>query len=182
MVKNEAQKEFATGHLAAKTFEPVDWMNTAWDRAQFLALRDTYLAEFVPEGGIEYSLVAMLVQCYFMQQYWMEQTVKRTRSDPRRESYEYAKWQEYKRHSAKAVQWEHSGYWEIPYASELQCVENAANIVALFSSLYQKTLRQLNAHRMQKLKLLKLRAETRRINALTRKAIKGTAGGEEGGA
>lgn len=98
-----------------------------------------YIAEFLPEGGIEFSLVDMLIQCYFMQQYWMEQTVKRTRTDPRPESYEYSKWLEYKKQSAKAVQWEHSGYWEIPYASELACVENAANMVALFSSLYQKT-------------------------------------------
>jgi hypothetical protein len=72
------------------------------------------------------------------------------------------------------VQWEHSGYWEIPYASELQCVENAANMVALFSSLYQKTLRQLNAHRMLKLKLLKLKAETRKIKAQRRKIEGGT--------
>lgn len=180
-VKNEAQREFSSGHMAAKVFEPVDWMNSVWNRAQFLAVRDTYIVEFMPEGGIEFSLVDMLVQCYFMQQYWMEQTVKRTKTNPRRESYEYAKWQEYKRQVAKAVQWESPGYWEIPYASELQCVENAANMVALFSSLYQKTLRQLNAHRMVKLKLKKIKAETRRINALTRKTIKGADGGEQEG-
>lgn len=180
-VKNEAQREFSSGHMAAKVFEPVDWMNTVWARAQFLAVRDTYIVEFMPEGGIEFSLIDMLVQTYFMQQYWMEQTVKRTRSDPRRESYEYAKWQEYKRHAAKAQQWEHSGYWEIPYASELQCVENAANMTALFSTLYQKTLRQLNAHRMLKLKLLKVKAETRRVNALTRKTLRSAPSGEEKG-
>jgi hypothetical protein len=169
-VKNEAQREAATGHLAAKAFEPAHWMNTVWHRAQFLAVRDTYLSEFLPEGGIEYSLIDMLVQCYFMQQYWMEQTVKRTRTDPRRESYEYDKWQEYKRTMAKAMrhQWDNPTHWEIPYASELQCVENAANQLAIFTTLYQKTLRQLNQHRMMKLKLLKLKAETRRINALTR--------------
>jgi hypothetical protein len=175
-VKHETQREFSSGHLAAKVFEPVDWMNTVWKRAQFLAIRDTFIAEFRPEGGVEYSLIDMMVQAYFMEQYWMEETVKRTRADPRRESYEYSKWQEYKRHAAKAQQWESAGYWEIPYASELACVENAANMTAMFSQMYQRALRQLNNHRLFKLKVLKLKAETRRINALTRLTIKSTKG------
>jgi hypothetical protein len=170
MVKNEAQKEFATGHTAAKAFEPARWMTTVWHRAQFLAVRDSFIIEYLPEGGIEYSLIDMLVQCHFMRQYWMEQTVERTQTDPRRESYEYAKWQEYKKHSAKAYrqQWDNPTHWEIPYASQLQCIENAANMVNVFSNLYLKTLRQLNAHRMMKFKMMKIKAETRRINALTR--------------
>jgi hypothetical protein len=174
-VKKEAQREFASGHMAAKVFEPARWMETVWHRAQFLAVRDSFIVEFLPEGGIEFSLVDVLVQCYFMQQYWMERTVERTQTDPRRESYEYAKWQEYKRYEAKARrsgQWDNPTHWEIPYASQLECIENAARMVALFSSLYQKTLRQLNAHRMMKLKLLKIKAETRRINALTRQTVK----------
>jgi hypothetical protein len=177
-VKNEAQKEFATGHLAAKVFEPARWMETVWHRAQFLAVRDSYLAEFIPDGGMEYSLVDMLVQCYFMQQYWMEQTVERTHVDPRRESYEYAKWQEYKKYQAKATahQWDNPTHWEIPYATQLQCIENAANMVNLFSNLYYKTLRQLNQHRMMKYKVQKLKAETRRINALTKQTLRLTQG------
>jgi hypothetical protein len=169
-VKNEAQREFASGHMAAEKFKAAHWMNTVWHRAQFLGVRDTYIVEFQPEGGIEYSLVDMLVQCYFMQQYWMEQTVERTQTDPRRESYEFDKWQQYKKYEAKAraSQWDNPTHWEIPYATQLDCIENAAKMVALFASLYQKTLRQLNSHRMMKLKLQKIKAETRRINALTR--------------
>jgi hypothetical protein len=49
-------------------------------------------------------------------------------------------------------------------------------MVALFASLYQKTLRQFNSQRMLKLKLLKIKAETRRINALTRQTIKSSKG------
>ncbi|HEV7376816.1 MAG TPA: hypothetical protein VGN95_19025 [Pyrinomonadaceae bacterium] len=181
MVKNEAQREFATGHLAAKAFEPARWMSTVWHRAQFLAVRDSFISEYLPDGGIEFSLVDMLVQCYFMQQYWMEQTVERTQTDPRRESYEFAKWQEYKKHQVKAYQWDNPTHWEIPYASQLECIENAARMVALFSTLYQKTLRQLNSHRMMKFRLHKIKAETRRINALTRQTIKGTKGGDQEG-
>jgi hypothetical protein len=178
-VKNEAQREFATGHIAAKVFEPARWMTTVWHRAQFLAIRDSFQAEYVPDGGIEYSLVDILVQCFFMQQYWMEQTVERTQVDPRRESYEYAKWQEYKKYEAKARrsgQWDNPTHWEIPYASQLQCIENAANMVNLFSNLYMKTLRQLNQHRMMKFRMAKMKAETRRINALTKQTLRLTQG------
>jgi hypothetical protein len=173
-VKQEAQREFTSGHMAAKVFEPVDWMSTVWARAQFLAVRDAYICDFRPEGGVEFQLIDTLVQCQFMQQYWMEQSVARTRTDPRRESYEYAKWQEYQRTHAKAVrhEWDNPTHWEIPYASELQCVENATQQLAIYTTLYQKTLRQLNQHRMLKLKLLKIKAETRRINALTRQTLR----------
>src|SRR5205085_2792501 len=79
LVKSEATREFASGHMAAEVFEPVDWMRSVWQRAKFLAVRDTFLAEYEPEGGIEYALVDTLSQAYFMQQYWMEMAVKRTR-------------------------------------------------------------------------------------------------------
>jgi hypothetical protein len=45
IVKVEAQREFSTGHLAAKVFEPVDWLRSVWGRAQFLPIRDTFLVE-----------------------------------------------------------------------------------------------------------------------------------------
>jgi hypothetical protein len=178
LVKNEAQREFATGHLAAQAFEPVDWMSTVWNRAQFLAVRDSFIAEYIPDGGIEYSLIDMMVQCYFMQQYWMKQTVERTKTDPRRESYEFEQWKQYKKYEAKArSQWDDTiTHWEIPYASQLTCIENASRMVALFASLYQKALRQLNAHRMMKFKMLKIKAETRRINALTKQTLRLTEG------
>lgn len=96
MVKNEAQREFVTGHLAAKVFDPVDWLRSVWMRAQFLAVRDSFIAEYEPEGGIEYALIDTLSVCFFMQQYWAEMAVRRTKTDPRRESIEYTEWKGYR--------------------------------------------------------------------------------------
>jgi hypothetical protein len=98
-----------------------------------------------------------------MQQYWMETAVKRTRSDPRRETYEYAEWKHYKRAEAKAMKFEH-GWWDIPLISEQAAVENATQMTDTFSHLFQRTLRQLNNRRLAKLKARKLQAEIRRIN------------------
>lgn len=171
LMKNEAQREFATGHAAAKAFAPVEWMETVWRRAQFIGMRDSFCEEYEPRGGIEHALIDTLTQAYFMQQYWMERAVERTNTDPRRESFEYAQFAEYKRQTAKARQWE-PGYWEIPYVSESRAIEAATQMADMFARLFQRTLRQLNSHRLIKYKIAKLKADTRRVNALTRRARK----------
>lgn len=175
LVKMEAQRGFFSGHDAAKVFEPVEWMDSVWQRAQFIAIRDTFIAEYEPEGGIEYALVDTLTQAYFMQQYWMEMAVKRTKSSPCRETYEFAEWKHYKGETAKANKFER-GWWDIPLISEKEAVENATQMADTFSRLFQRTLRQLNNHRLTKVKYAKLKAETRRIKALTRQTLRLTQG------
>ncbi|HVG29295.1 MAG TPA: hypothetical protein VM864_06190 [Pyrinomonadaceae bacterium] len=155
-MKIEAQREFMTGHLAATVFEPVDWMRSAWKRAKFLGVRDTFIDEYEPEGGVEIALVDTMAQAYFLQLHWTEESVRRTNADPRRHSYEYEKWEQYKRSAAKAQMWESSGYWEIPYASELECQEQAVKMADHFSRLFQRTVRALDNHRLAKAKLKRL--------------------------
>lgn len=163
MVKNEAQREFATGHLAAKVFEPVDWLRSVWTRAQFLAVRDSFIAEYEPEGGIEYALIDTLSVCFFMQQYWAEMAVKRTKTDPRRESIEHTEWKGYRGDRAREKRYD-DGNWEIPWVTEDRAVRTTTEMVDQFSRLFQRTLRQLNNHRLAKLKALKLQAEIRRLD------------------
>lgn len=162
LAKNEAQREFLSGHMAAEAFEPVDWLRSVWQRARFLAVRDTFLLEYQPEGGIEYALVDTLAQAFFMQQYWSEVAVKRTKTTPYRESNEFNEWKGYKREEAKSRRFEH-GWWDIPYVYESAAVEQSTRMVDTFSKLFQRTLRQLNGHRLAKLKARKLRAEIRRL-------------------
>jgi hypothetical protein len=163
LVKQEAQREFRSGHMAAKVFEPVDWLRSVWQRAQFLAVRDSFIAEYEPEGGIEFALVDTMAICFFMQNYWAEVAVKRTRTDPRRESYEYTQWKGYKDEEAKARRYEH-GYWDIPFVTEDRAVTASTNMLDQFSRLFQRTLRQLNNHRLAKLKAQKLKAEIQQLN------------------
>jgi hypothetical protein len=162
MVKQEAQREFASGHLAAKVFEPVDWLRSVWMRAQFLAVRDSFIAEYGPEGGIEYALIDTLSVCYFMQQYWAEAAVRRTKTDPRRESIEYTDWKGDRGDRAREKRYD-DGNWEIPWVTEDRAVRTTAEMVDQFSRLFQRTLRQLNNHRLAKLKARKLEAEVRRL-------------------
>jgi hypothetical protein len=159
-MKQEARREFMTGHLAATVFEPVDWMRSAWKRAKFLGVRDSFLDEYQPEGGVEVALIDTMAQAYFLQLHWTEEAVRRTNADPRRHSYEYQKWERYKREAAKAQMWENTGYWEIPYASEVQLQEQAVKMADHFSRLFQRTVRQLDNHRLAKAKLRRLAVPT----------------------
>ena len=158
-MKQEARREFTTGHLAATVFEPVDWMRSAWKRAKFLGVRDSFLDEYQPEGGVEVALVDTMAQAYFLQLHWTEEAVRRTNADPRRHSYEYEKWERYKREAAKAQMWD-TGFWEIPYASEVQLQEQAVKMADHFSRLFQRTVRQLDNHRLAKAKLRRLAVPT----------------------
>jgi hypothetical protein len=171
LVKFEAQREFFSGHHAAKVFEPADWLSTVWTRAKFLAIRDAFIDEYRPKGAIEYALIDTLTQTYFMQQYWTEMAVKRTQTSPCRETYEFAEWKHYKREAAKENKFER-GWWDIPLISESAAIEQATRMAATFAQLFQRTLRQLNNHRLAKVKYAKLKAETRKLNALTRKTSK----------
>jgi hypothetical protein len=91
-VDEEAQREFATGHFAAELFDSVPSPRSLYRRAEFLAVRDTFIAEYKPEGGIEFALTDMLAQTFFLPRRWMEVAVRRTKRDARRESEECTSW------------------------------------------------------------------------------------------
>lgn len=155
-MKEEARWEFMAGHLAATVSEPVEWMQSAWERAKFLGVRDSFIDEYRPEGGVEVAaLVDTMAQAYFLQLHWTGESVKRTRADPRRHSLEYTESQRYKIESGRGRMWD-PGDWEMPYASELACQEQAVRMADHFSRLFQRTVRQLDAHRLSKAKQRRL--------------------------
>jgi|SRR5947209_8466121 len=166
-MKREARREFVTGHLAVTVFEPVDWMRSAWKRAKFLGVRDSFIDEYKPEGGIEVAFVDTMAQAYFLQLHWTEEAVKRTNADPRRHSYEYSQWERFRRESCKAQMWD-SGYWEIPYASEVELQEQAVKMADHFSRLFQRSVRALDNHRLAKAKLRRLSLPTVRRSIVER--------------
>jgi hypothetical protein len=154
-MKREGAREFESGHLAATVFEPVEWMRSAWARAKFLGVRDSFIDEYQPEGGVEIALVDTMAQAYFLQLHWTEEAVKRTKADPRRHSYEYSQHQRYERAVHKGRMWD-AGHWEIPYATEVECQEQAVRMADHFSRLFQRTVRALDNHRLAKAKLRRL--------------------------
>jgi hypothetical protein len=141
LIKRSAQDEFESGHLAACAFEPVDYMKEAWTRARYLGLRESFAAEWQPRGGIELSMIDAMAQAFFQLQYWTEQAVKRARTEPREEAYEYQRWKQYQR-EAKTDSWKY-GHWDIPYVREQEAVEHAAAMADRWQRMYFRAVRQL---------------------------------------
>jgi hypothetical protein len=142
MLKSEAGDAFESGHLASKAVAPVHYMRTAWNVASYLGIRESFITEWEPRGGIELSLIDMLAQAFLQYQYWMEQSVLRTQTRSRELHPEYEQWQKWK-HPGKEPGGYLHGYWHIPLVSEQAAAEHAAQMVDRWNRIYMRTLRNL---------------------------------------
>lgn len=61
-IVQEARDDLASGNRAARAME--GYNHDPWDRAKFLALRESLSVEWQPRNGIEWMLVEMLAQAY----------------------------------------------------------------------------------------------------------------------
>jgi hypothetical protein len=117
--KREGRNEFESGHLAANINFPVGYMKGLWNIARYLGVRESFIADWKPQGGIEVALIDMMTQSWFQWQYWLEQTVKRSQTEERREHPEYTQWQAQRQREYKAYGWA-DGHWLRPYVSDKQ--------------------------------------------------------------
>jgi hypothetical protein len=140
--KREGRNEFESGHLAANVTFPVGYMKGLWNIARYLGVRESFLDDWNPKGGIEIALVDMLAQTYFQWQYWIEQTVLRSETQPREEHHEYRKWKQWNEKTKNAKSWQ-DGYWFPPYVSEQRALEQAVQMADRFNRIFMRTLRQL---------------------------------------
>lgn len=141
MIKREAGREFESGHRAAAAFEPADYMMDAWNRASYLGLRESLIEEWQPKGGVELTMIDTVAQAWLMLQHWTEQSVRRSKTQPRQENnqfYEWKKWQQ----QANPKQWV-GGFWDVPYVSEQQAVEHAAQMADRWQRMYFRAIRNL---------------------------------------
>lgn len=67
-VKAKAAEELASGHRAAQA---LDWDNSPWGRAQFLAIRQAFVDEWQPTGS-ELLLVDQMAHAHSLYLYWIE--------------------------------------------------------------------------------------------------------------
>ncbi len=74
-----------------------------------------------------------------------EQSVKRSRTEPREEDYEYRKWKNYQR-EAKTDSWK-CGHWDIPYVREQDAVQHAASMADRWQRMYFRAIRNLREWR-----------------------------------
>ena len=140
--KREGRKEFESGHLAANMTLPVDYMKGLWNVARYLGVRESFIDDWKPSGGIEIALIDMMAQSWFQWQYWLEQTVKRSKTTPRLEHTEYEKWKQWNEKAKHAKSWQ-EGYWFPPYVSEERAIEHAVQMADRFNRIFMRTLRQL---------------------------------------
>jgi hypothetical protein len=140
--KREAKKEFLSGHLSANICFPVGYMKQVWNIAKFLGVREAFIADWKPSGAIEISLIDMMTQTFFQWQYWIEQTVTRAETEPRREHYEYTRWKNRRDAENRANGWK-DGQWDPPTVSEQEALEHAVQMADRWHRMYMRTLRQL---------------------------------------
>jgi hypothetical protein len=141
MVKREAQREFESGHRAAEAFEPADYMVDAWNRASYLGVRESFIAEWQPKGGIELSMIDGIAQAWIQLQFWTTESVKRAQTEPRRENHQFYEWKKWNK-MANPKQWG-EGHWDVPMISEKEAVEHAAQMADRWQRMYFRAIRNL---------------------------------------
>ncbi len=140
-IKDEARREFESGHRAAKVFEPVHWLREAWRRAQYIAIRESFIEQWNPQGGIELAMIDMLTQTFYLYLYWNEVSVTRTQTEMRADP---PAWLMEKAYREREFPRERGhGYWNLPYAHEQEAVEHAAQMADRYQRAFQRTLRAM---------------------------------------
>lgn len=140
--KQEGRKEFESGHLAANINLPVDYMKGLWNVARYLGVRESFIDDWNPRGGIEVALIDMMAQSWFQWQFWLEQTVKRSQTREKELHPECSRWLAQRNRELKSFG-VIDGYWNRPLVSEQQAVEHAVQMADRFNRIFMRTLRQL---------------------------------------
>ncbi len=126
-VKAAAYDELMSGHRAAQAMELLGASGSAWQRAQFFAIRTAFLEEWQPVNAGERLLVDMLAHAYACWLVWLEQLQTYTLAES-----------EQQRHSIRK-----DGYYESPRVTRVEAIKQAAGMADRFNRLFLRTLRQL---------------------------------------
>lgn len=141
LIREEARREFESGHQAAAAFEPVHWLKEPYRRAQYLGLRESFIGQWQPRGGIELALIDQLTISFYLYLYWTEVTVTRTQTQMRRDPPVWAEMLA-RRHRGFPAQRE-PGDWDPPQAREIEAADHAAEMADRYQRAFQRTLRAL---------------------------------------
>ncbi|MCG3143387.1 MAG: hypothetical protein HONDAALG_00735 [Gammaproteobacteria bacterium] len=141
LVKEEARKEFESGHRAAEVFEPVHWLRDTWRRAKYLGLRESFIDQWKPQGGIELALIDQLTQSFYLYLYWNEVSVTRTETEVRADPPLWVVERAARDHSFPRQRGH--GWWDPPYARDVEAVEHAAQMADRYLRAFHRTLRAM---------------------------------------
>jgi hypothetical protein len=124
-IKRAALEELRTGHRAARAFETAN--DGAWQRAQFLALRDDLAAEWRPRNGIERQLLDTMAQAQAGYLQWLQTLTVRTALTSV---------------GGERLQRE-EGKWQAPRQTDADAIDQAAEMMERFNRIFLRTLRAL---------------------------------------
>jgi hypothetical protein len=124
-IKRAALAELQTGHRAARAVETVN--DGAWQRAQFLALRDDLAAEWRPRNGIERQLLDAMAQAQAGYLQWLQTLTVRTALT---------------NIGGDRMQRE-EGKWQAPRQTDAEAIDQAAAMMDRFNRIFLRTLRAL---------------------------------------
>jgi hypothetical protein len=145
LLKEEARQEFASGHLASRKILPLGEMRTPLAVAQYIALRESFVDGSRTPTGAELALMDMLAQSYTQWQFWLKETVTRSRTPARNEDPEYSEWKARMREmDPKSFPGQRKeGEWWRPYLSDKLSIEHAAQEAERWNRMFLRTLKQL---------------------------------------
>jgi hypothetical protein len=123
-IKREAREELASGHRAALALKDG---SEPWERAQFLAIRDAFIEEWRPRGGIELALIDQMATAHSEYLGWLERL--------------HAE----RQHRAVRINIldRITDSYEPPRVSSVEAVEEAAAMAERFQRLFVRAVRTL---------------------------------------
>jgi hypothetical protein len=124
-IKQAARNDLESGERAADVVASA--ITRPWIRARFLALRESFIADWKPTGSIELRLIEMMAQLYTEYEHWMELSVQRVAFECQEERYQV----------------EVKGKWRAVSVTGDADAQQAAEMADRYNRLFLRTLRQL---------------------------------------
>ena len=123
-VRAEAYDELVSGHRAALA---ICWNDSPWQRAQFLAIRQAFIDEWQPRGGIELTLIDQMAQAHSLYLNWIERAHTQASLDATKQKRELGR----------------NGRWEPRSLGVAESLEQSAAMAERWQKLFVRALRAL---------------------------------------
>lgn len=128
-----ALHEGAADHISAGIFATdVVGFRTPFERAQFSVIRNSFIEEWQPRGGIEAGLVDMLAQAYVGWQFWLSRSFAMAHNE-----------NSVREQKAKTKNRYDEGQWQPPRVSYVEALEQATQMADRFQRMFLRALRQM---------------------------------------
>jgi hypothetical protein len=123
-VKAEAADELASGHRAALA---LCWDDSPWQRAMFLAIRQTFIDEWQPRGGIELTLIDQMAQAHALYLFWIERAHAQASLEGRKQKRDLSE----------------TGRWQARTLGVAESLDQSAQMAERWQKLFVRALRAL---------------------------------------